>query len=297
VAAALALSGAVAASASAEVVDIKGGWADWGVKETFRSYIGGAGQISVSDGATRNPDGTFRFPLVGGTLDTETGFGEVQLGGSVNFWAHGGALDITVANPRVVLAETDALLFADSKSLPMGPGEPIDDNRDLIALDTGAVAPAIGATAIQWNEIPATLTGNGAPVFGRYPAGTEMDPLTVVAGFGEKPGLKVRGKARLGKSAKAAVATVRCKTGPCTVVAPKRAKVRVGGKRFNAKVQAPAEVNSGKRAAIAVKVTKRVAKKLAGKKGTVRFAVAVDAGPGAEVKKVVKTKLVGGKKR
>lgn len=296
-AASVALGGAFAVTASAETVEVKGGWAVWGVKESFRTYIGGAGEITLSGGATENEDGTYRFPIASGTLDTETGLGEVQATGSVNFFAHGGALNITVANPRVVLAPTGAKLYADAQSVPMGGGDPINDNRDLVNLDVEAVDPEFGPTTIEWSSIPATLAENGVPVFGRYPAETTMDPVSVVAGFGETPGLKVVGQARLGKRAKAAVAKVRCKTGPCEVAAQKRTKIRVGKRQFKAKVKAPDRVGDGKRAQIVVQVTKRVAKKLAGRKGTVKFDLWVGAGPGAEVDTTVKTTLVGARAR
>lgn len=290
----IALSGVFAATASAEPANVSGGYADWGVKESFRTYIEGpgGGAITTGDGATRNEDGSFRFPVVAGEVDPDTGFGEVQLGGSVHFTAHGGALDIMVADPRLEITASGSALYADAKSQPMGPGEPIDDHRDLVALDADAVEPALGPKAVRWNAIPAIITENGSPVF-NYSVGTAMDPVSLVARLPQAARVTVRAKSRLGKANRAAVARVRCVTGPCTVATQKRAKVRVNGRRFNARVKAPARIAEGKRSAIAVKMTKRVAKKLAGKHGRVRFAVTVNGSSGLEAKRIIKTKLIG----
>ncbi len=299
--AAFALSGAFAATALAEPANVSGGYADWGVRESFRAYIEGpgGGAITTGDGATRNEDGSFRFPVLGGELDPESGFGEVQLDGTVHFTAHGGVLDITVADPRLEITATGSTLYADAKSQPMGGGEPIDDHRDLAVLATDDVEPTLGPATVEWSAIPATLTEAGAPVF-NYDAGTEMDPVSLVAELGPSvvaPRIKARAKSRLGKGNKATVARVRCETGPCAIVVPKRAKVRVGKKQFNAKVKAPVEVDPGERAPVTVRVTKRVAKRLAGKQGRVRFQVRVSAGPGAQAKQAVNTKLIGRKAR
>lgn len=297
--AALALPGVFAAPASAEPPDVNGGYADWGVRESFRNYIENLapdGEIKLSGGTTRNGDGTFRFPVRGGHADLATGHVDVRLRGSVSFSAHDGVLDITIADPRVVIDAGEATVYAELTS-----GSEAHPGIGLANLSPGGVEPLISEDAIEWDAVPATFTEEAAEVFGpQYVADPAMDPLSLVAQLGpapKAPRVRVREQARLAKGRKATVAQMRCATGPCAVVAPKRAKVRVGKQLFNAKVQAPLEIPGGKRAPVTVKVAKRVARKLAGRAGRVRFQVRVRAGAGAQAKQSVNTKLIGRKTR
>jgi hypothetical protein len=78
-AAGLAATGGPAAAAEQEVVD---GYLTWGFNASFRQYVStGNGQppISATGGATVNPDGTFRFPVSGGTFDRASRTGTVPL--------------------------------------------------------------------------------------------------------------------------------------------------------------------------------------------------------------------------
>ncbi|GAA4723338.1 hypothetical protein GCM10023263_76630 [Phytohabitans rumicis] len=68
VAVGVAASIAAVAPASAAPVDVTGGALDWGFKASFRAYVqtgNGNPPIAVSNGATRNADGTFKFPATG----------------------------------------------------------------------------------------------------------------------------------------------------------------------------------------------------------------------------------------
>ena len=81
----------LAPAALAAPVTLTGGDSDWGVKLSFRNYIAGPiahGDIATFDGATRNPDGTFSFPVTGGNWEEATRAGEVTLGGRVRFRGH-----------------------------------------------------------------------------------------------------------------------------------------------------------------------------------------------------------------
>lgn len=60
-----------ATAASGPSTSVTGGTLDWGFKQSFRNYVPAAGQ-SVSGGASRNADGTFRFTASGGSHDTAT---------------------------------------------------------------------------------------------------------------------------------------------------------------------------------------------------------------------------------
>src|SRR4051794_39065223 len=120
---------ATAASAAAATIPIKGGEVDWGIKASFRGYIKSpiaAGQIQLSNGAVEAGDGTYKFPVESGTYDLTTHATEVQTKGTVRFTGHYTgevpALDMTVADPRVLLEGETGTVFADvtSKSLMTG---------------------------------------------------------------------------------------------------------------------------------------------------------------------------------
>jgi putative cell wall-binding protein len=162
-----------------------GGALDWGVKESFRSYVTGPiaeGTISTSGGATVNDDGTFHFPFRSGSHDSDGA--EVRLSGSVRFVGHDGALDLRISGLRVELDGGEGQLVADvvSTSMDDGTTETYDDVA-LVTLD-GDDGSTSGSTT-TWEDLDAVLTDDGAPAFaGFYTAGTEFDPvtLTLVAG-------------------------------------------------------------------------------------------------------------------
>lgn len=169
-------------------VAITSGSLDWGLRASFRTYVGNAG-ITLADGATRNADGTFRFPVQSGTFAAADNTTDVRLRGSVHFSAHDGALDLTVANPRIVLARGGSKLIADVTSKPLSGGAPaVYDDVELAELAIAGVTPT-GSTT--WSAIPAALTVAGAPAFaGFYAPGTELDPITLrYTGPGGKPDL------------------------------------------------------------------------------------------------------------
>ena len=79
---------------TAEATD---GVLDWGIKESFRQYVEGPiadGEITMTPPATRNDDGTFRFPDGTGDIDPEAGTATVDLAGGVYFEGHSGTLQL-----------------------------------------------------------------------------------------------------------------------------------------------------------------------------------------------------------
>jgi hypothetical protein len=187
---------AMAAAASPSFANsLGGGHLDWGLKESFRNYINGPiahGEAALSEGATLNEDGTYRFPLSGGSSD-EAGTA-VEFAGKVRFTGHdsgaGPLLDLTVSGIRVEFDASTGTVYADvvSKSLASGELETFD-GVDLAALDLTGVEAIAGEESLSWDAIPAVLTENGAEAFaGFYSAGAEMDPLSVYAEFGTPAG-------------------------------------------------------------------------------------------------------------
>jgi hypothetical protein len=172
------------------------GSVDWGVKQSFRAYIGGSiarGTTTVADGATVNGDGTFRFPITGGAFDPVTGATSVASAGGVRFSGHAGELDLRIDDVRVELTEEGALLRADVTSRPLGSTEPtVFGDVALAQLDLAGVNPASAAGVTTWTDVPATLTAAGAPAFsGFYSAGTPLDAVTFsYVGNGGKPAIE-----------------------------------------------------------------------------------------------------------
>ncbi|KAA1379996.1 HtaA domain-containing protein [Aeromicrobium fastidiosum] len=113
---------------SAQAVDkvaVTDGTLTWGVKQSWRSYIGEAG-ITVSGGVTRTTDGAFTWPITTGTYDDATKALDLRLAGSVRFTAHEGALDMTISSPRLVISGDEPQLFATVVSKDESSGQLVD---------------------------------------------------------------------------------------------------------------------------------------------------------------------------
>jgi len=143
----------------------------WGVKQSFRAYVEGAGGvIEVGAGATRTEDGGFRFAAAPGAgltrgADGRPG-GTGGFVGEVRFEAHGGMLNVFFADPAVEIGPAGAAItVADS---------PARDIRvELAVLDMSAATEADGG----W-VIPAKLSRDGWRVLGdHYPQMTPLDPV------------------------------------------------------------------------------------------------------------------------
>lgn len=166
---------ATAANAAAATKTVEGGELDWGVKASFRQYIESvpAGQIEVSGGAAESEDGSYyRFPVVSGSYDEETETNEVQYSGSVEFTKYGGALDLTITNPKVVFEGDEGAIFAQVTSGSENYGE-----IELVELDATGVTPVASAETLTWEGVKSAITAEAEPAFGSYPAGTAFDEV------------------------------------------------------------------------------------------------------------------------
>ncbi|GAB2925513.1 HtaA domain-containing protein [Streptomyces mayteni] len=183
-------------SAPSTTIGLTDGTLDWGVKESFRRYISGpiaGGGITVADGAETNSDGTFRFTEGTGSYDLTTHAVDTGFEGGVQFQGHGGELDLTLAELRVVTEGTGGAIVADVTVA----GTTTED-VEFASLDLSGVAPGQGeGGAMVFADIPATLTEDGAEAFEyhgnpMYQPGTALDPATLtvtpVAEQPEEPG-------------------------------------------------------------------------------------------------------------
>ncbi|WP_309709861.1 HtaA domain-containing protein [Pseudolysinimonas sp.] len=167
--------------AAADVVGctVEGAELTWGFKESFRAYIDGSianGEWATADGATYE---TPAFGWANGTggYDAETEDADLAFTGSVRFTGHGGVLDTTIANPRVVIEGNRAVLLLDVTGTTQD-GAPVSSvGVEFAELDLDAAERAGGGDLIAFTSIPAVLTDAGAAAFGTYPAGEALDPL------------------------------------------------------------------------------------------------------------------------
>lgn len=179
--------------AAAAGVTIEDGYLVWGVKESWRKYVGADG-TTVEDGATITADGQFRFPLTGGSYDAATGTTRLTFAGSVHFVGYCEAsgycqLDTRYGNFTLDVSTTEQVLRGDWAGRPR---DAVDttivtaDDVVLATLDTDAAELTSSEATTTWTNIPAAATED----FVTYGAGTRLDPVSVTyTGPGGKPDL------------------------------------------------------------------------------------------------------------
>lgn len=146
----------------------------WGVKQSFRSYVEMVGgETAASAGAERAADGAFIFaPAPDNTLSLGADGalkGQGAFLGEVSFKAHGGMLDVVMADPGVTIdAEGAALTVADSAKRTRR----IEVARlDLAAMTTDETGALV---------IPTAVTLDGYMLLGdHYPPKTPLDPVVL----------------------------------------------------------------------------------------------------------------------
>ncbi|OJX63162.1 MAG: hypothetical protein BGO95_09090 [Micrococcales bacterium 73-13] len=152
----------------------------WGFKESFRAYLTSSianGEWTPADGASYQ---TPSFSWSGtGSLDADGATGDLAFRGSVRFTGHSGALDTTIANPRIVLTASGAELLLDVSGTTQD-GTPVDAHGvEFATLDLSGVVPESSDGTLTWTAVPAVLTAAGSAAFGTYAEGEELDPVTL----------------------------------------------------------------------------------------------------------------------
>ncbi|GGV17412.1 hypothetical protein GCM10010495_34720 [Kitasatospora herbaricolor] len=185
---ALALLPFQAAAAAAEG-RVAGGRLDWGIKQSFLTYVTGPmakGSWGLTGGAATVGGSSFRFHSATGTYDPETGALTAAFSGGVRFTGHQengvNALDMSVGRLTLrAVAGGGAGLYADisSKSKDTGKVAAVSQAR-LADLSLAGLDLRGAAGTLTLGNVPVTLTGAGASAFGGfYTAGTALDPLTL----------------------------------------------------------------------------------------------------------------------
>ncbi|MFC9426235.1 HtaA domain-containing protein [Streptomyces sp. NPDC056987] len=162
---------------------------DWGVKDSFRSYVTGpiaAGKVELGDGATQPATTAYRFPKATGGFDAQAGSLDASLGGTVRFLGHRESdgtyvLDLRLSALQVKVEDGKGTLLADVSTKDRETHEVSSyTGLTLATLDVPATLPAAEDGVVTLKAVPATLTADGTKAFGgMYPEGTALDPLTL----------------------------------------------------------------------------------------------------------------------
>lgn len=157
-------------AASCVARSVSGASIEWGVKESFRTYI---------TGSTANGEISGGWGTGSGAYSTENDRGRVSFGGSIHYTGHGGLLDVTLSNPRIqVTGPGSALLILNVQSLGLG-GEPGVNANGVVFANLSLPTASESANRISWNGASATLTAAGAEAFaGFYNAGDALDAVS-----------------------------------------------------------------------------------------------------------------------
>ncbi|MFF2388207.1 HtaA domain-containing protein, partial [Agromyces sp. NPDC058104] len=157
---------------------VAGATLDWGVKESFRSYLssGIANGSWEVQGATET-DGVFGFTGGTGAFDASAERGTVAFGGSIRFTGHEGVLDTTVSNPGLEFDGTAVAYLTLDVSGTTQDGTPVEAKRVRFAELNLSSGFAAEEGSLVGTAVPATLTADGAAAFGTYGAGEELDPV------------------------------------------------------------------------------------------------------------------------
>ncbi|MEU6607632.1 HtaA domain-containing protein [Streptomyces shenzhenensis] len=178
-------------AAHAESRTVQGGRLDWGVKSSFQSYVTGPiakGSYSLTGGAATVGSSQFRFPSATGSYDGATGAFAASFAGGVHFVGHRKSdgsyqLDLTLSRPTVRISGATGTLYLDVTSKAKDTGTVTTSAQvPFASLALGGIDMKGGGTAVVLNNVPATLTAQGATSFaGYYSAGTALDPVSLAA--------------------------------------------------------------------------------------------------------------------
>lgn len=195
---------------AAAPVAITDGVVTWGVKESWRRYIGAGSE--AGDGATvtswdgGTPQG-FRFPVESGTFDADSGRTTLDLAGYVHFrswyeYHEPGkyALDTKFSDLRLVIGpDVQEIRGTHTGYLRDDPGGELHEDEDVVLarLDVAEATTDFSDGKASWSDLPAVA----GPGFSLYTEGTPLDRVAIdypgpgaVPDLGEhfdRPGLPV----------------------------------------------------------------------------------------------------------
>jgi hypothetical protein len=176
---------------------VTGSSLEWGFKDSFRNYVGNvppAGSMQALEGAGTNPAGPsmatpgsfFDFPVADGTYEPGSApdHSEDRLvakgTGTALLCKSGHGFSVVLKNPTVVIDGENSRITADVGTNQNGTWFGFQ-RADVAELDLSGVEPQLsdGGNTLVWDDIPATLSADGALASGIYDAGETLDPITV----------------------------------------------------------------------------------------------------------------------
>lgn len=168
---------------------VQGGRLDWGIKSSFQSYVTGPiaqGSWGLTGGAATVGGSRFRFHSATGSYDPASGAFRAGFSGGVHFAGHrksdgSDELDLTISSPTVRIQGGSGTVYADMVSKDRGSGRVTSATQvPLATLGLSGIDMTGGTTPVALDNIPATLTSQGAKAFaGYYTAGTPLDPVSL----------------------------------------------------------------------------------------------------------------------
>ncbi|MBA4606975.1 HtaA domain-containing protein [Aeromicrobium sp. Marseille-Q0843] len=185
----LALTPATAQAAESQTIE--DGSISWGLKASFRNYLTSPiahGTITPTAPATDTGTQTV-FPQASGSWAA----GEASVGakGAVRFYGHDGALDLTISDPRIVVAGSGAQLVVDAVDSE-------DVAHEDVAFADIQLAGAVSSSpvAVTITDAPTTITAAGSGLLSNqgsafYAPGTALDPISAQLEVASKPAVTV----------------------------------------------------------------------------------------------------------
>ncbi|MEV8531225.1 HtaA domain-containing protein [Streptomyces sp. NPDC051211] len=180
-----------AGTAEAASRTLQGGRLDWGIKSSFQSYVTGPigkGAFRLKGGAATAGGSLFRFHSATGTYDPDTGSLDAAFSGGVQFQGHqkpdgSWELDLTLSRPTVRISGGTGTLHVDVTGKAKDGGTVTTRAQvPFASLSLGGIDMKGGGSPVTLDNVPATLTEQGAASFaGYYPAGTRLDPVSLSA--------------------------------------------------------------------------------------------------------------------
>ncbi|MER5354707.1 HtaA domain-containing protein [Kitasatospora sp. NPDC002551] len=168
---------------------VSGGRLDWGIKQSFLTYVTGPiaqGNWSLTGGAATVAGSGFRFHSATGAYDPASGALSAAFSGGVRFTGHqengANALDLSIGRLTFRAAAGGAAgLYADVSSKSRETGQVSSASQAKLAeLSLAGVDLRGAAGTLTLSNVPATLTDAGARAFGGfYTAGTALDPVSL----------------------------------------------------------------------------------------------------------------------
>ncbi|RLV54977.1 LPXTG cell wall anchor domain-containing protein [Aeromicrobium phragmitis] len=154
-----------------------GGSLDWGLKESFRTYVEGPiAKGSFSGGS---------FSATGGAINPDaSGIGRANFSGTLSATGHDGKLNFSLSNPSVqITGPTSAVLYAQVKATNTKGESAVNGTVAFANLSFNRLA--VDENSLSVSGASATLTGSGAQAFaGFYAAGTPLDPVSFSVSLG-----------------------------------------------------------------------------------------------------------------